>query len=188
MRRRTLALVAMAAALAAVTAYAGVLVVYPVNVQVSEVAPPIHFAEGANAGAAGLGGGTITVTLGANQTSATVSFQVTYQDTYIIDPLRIVNDDTANAYYAKLCVATPLASATGVVTTAEAIVSDGTATLATVDLTTTGCSTEFTIPAGATLYVHFHTTLQEGTQLDTGTLTAQLTLQWSPESPVPSQP
>ena len=188
--RRLIALVATVVLLTAVVGYAGWVVVYQLGGQVTEVQPPVYFAGGTNNGTTGLGGGTIYVDLGPNQTSATVYFNVTYGTTWVIDLLNITNSDTTT-YYGKLCVATPISSATGVVSSAYAIVVDPTTNTVVgyVDLLTAGaCTATFTIPAGGNLTVDFNTTLSEGTQLDTAPLSFTLTLQYSAENPVPTTP
>ncbi len=188
--KRVIALAATIVLLSAVIGYAGWVVVYQMNGQVTETQPPVYFNSGPNNNTAGLGGGTIYVSLGPNQTSATVYFNVTYGTTWIIDLLNITNNDTTN-YYGKLCVATPVQSATGVVSSAQAVVVDPTTNtiLATVDLLTSGaCSSTFTIPAGGNVTVDFNFTLSEGIQLDTTPLSFTLTLQYSAENPVPTTP
>jgi len=187
-KRRMIALLAAIVMLAGVVSYAGFVVVYQANGNVSETQPPVTFAAGANSGKTGLDGNAMQATIGPNGTSATVSFSVTYGDTYILDLLQIANSASTD-YYGKLCVATPVSSTTGVVSKAEALVVDSTGNvLATLDLTSSGCSNTFTIPANGHVTVDFHFTLSEGTQLDTSPLTFNLTLKYSNENPVPATP
>ncbi len=181
-RRLLFVAASLIAVLVATMAYASIVVIYPLNVSVSEVAPPVKFQAGSNANQTGLGG-TMTVIIGKNQTSATVSFQVTYQTNYIHDLLEVVNT-AGNDYYVAIRVDSPLASSTGAVASAQLILdvgNDATAD-ATVDLTTTGTSTEITLPAGQVIALHFQVTLTEGTKLDSAPLTVQLSLLYSPQS------
>ncbi len=182
-RRLLFVVASLVAVLVATMAYASIVVIYPLNVSVSEVAPPVKFQAGSNANQTGLGG-TMTVIIGKNQTSATVSFQVTYQTNYIHDLLEIVNT-AGNDYYVAIRVDTPLASSTGVVSSAQLILDLGNdnTTDGTLDLTTTNeTSTEIQLPAGQVIALHFQVTLTEGTKLDSAPLTVQLSLLYSPQS------
>ncbi|MEL9999736.1 MAG: hypothetical protein QXY82_00230 [Desulfurococcaceae archaeon] len=90
-----LALLAMTATLASVFAY------YPLTLQVVPTAPGVVFEKGSNAGKPDIGtGNTITVTIGANNASASVEIHPTYQENYYKDVLRIKNtdDDAMNVY------------------------------------------------------------------------------------------
>ncbi|MEM1529485.1 MAG: hypothetical protein QXQ51_04755 [Desulfurococcaceae archaeon] len=90
-----LALLAMTATLASVFAY------YPLTLQVVPTAPGVVFEKGSNAGQPDIGAGnTITVSVGANKTSATITIHPTYQENYYKDVLRINNtDDNAMNVY-----------------------------------------------------------------------------------------
>lgn len=181
-RRLLFIAASLVAVLVATMAYASIVVIYPLNISVSEVQAPVVFQGGANANQTGLGG-TMTVLIGGNQTSASVSFQVTYQTNYIHDLLRVVNNG-GTPYYVAIRVDTPLSSTTGVVALAQLLLdigNDGT-TDETVDLTTTGTSTELTLPAGGVMALHFRVVLTEGARLDTAPLTVGLSLLYSPQS------
>jgi len=74
---------------------ASVFAYYPLSIMVSPTTPPVTFAAGNNAGSNYLGpGNTITVSLGSNSTSASVTIHTTYQKTYYKDVLRITNSDS----------------------------------------------------------------------------------------------
>ncbi|MEM4671891.1 MAG: hypothetical protein QXJ84_05955, partial [Desulfurococcaceae archaeon] len=90
-----LALLAMTATLASVFAY------YPLTLQAVPTAPGVVFEPGSNAGQPDIGeGNTITVTIGANKTSASITIHPTYQENYYKDVLRINNtDDNAMNVY-----------------------------------------------------------------------------------------
>ena len=84
----TLVLMVSAVALAAVFAY------YPLTLQIVPTPPGVVFEPGSNAGQPDIGAGnTITVTIGANNTSATITIHPTYQENYYKDVLRINNTD-----------------------------------------------------------------------------------------------
>ena len=188
-KRRMIALLAAIVMLAGVVSYAGFVVVYQITGNVSETQPLVYFTAGTNNNTIGLDGNKMQAIIGSNGTSATVNFSVTYGDTYIVDLLNITNN-ASTTYYAKLCVATPVTSSTGVVSSAEALVVDSTGSvLGTLDLLTSGnCTGTFAIPAGSNVTVDFHFTLSEGTQLDTSPLNFTITLQYSNENPVPATP
>ncbi|MEM4615261.1 MAG: hypothetical protein QXN25_06685, partial [Desulfurococcaceae archaeon] len=83
-----LALLAMTATLASVFAY------YPLTITVSPTEPGVVFERGSNAGQPDIGeGNTITVSVGANKTSASVTIHPTYRENYYKDVLQIVNND-----------------------------------------------------------------------------------------------
>ncbi|MEM1843442.1 MAG: hypothetical protein QXD75_02835, partial [Desulfurococcaceae archaeon] len=90
-----LALLAMTATLASVFAY------YPLTITVSPTEPGVVFERGSNADQPDIGAGnTITVTIGANKTSASLTIHPTYQENYYKDVLRINNtDDNAMNVY-----------------------------------------------------------------------------------------
>ncbi|MEM4489217.1 MAG: hypothetical protein QXK88_10585 [Desulfurococcaceae archaeon] len=90
-----LALLAMTATLASVFAY------YPLTLQAVPTAPGVVFEPGNNAGQPDIGAGnTITVTIGDNKTSASITIHPTYQENYYKDVLRINNtDDNAMNVY-----------------------------------------------------------------------------------------
>ncbi len=181
-RRLLFVAASLIAVLVATMAYASIVVIYPLNVSVSEVAPPVKFQAGSNANQTGLGG-TMTVIIGKNQASATVSFQVTYQTNYIHDLLEVVNT-AENDYYVAIRVDTPLVSNTGVVSSAQLILDRGNDNIADdkLDLTTNGTSTEIQLLAGQVIALHFNVTLTEGRMLDSAPLTVQLSLLYSPQS------
>ncbi len=181
-RRLLFVAASLVAILVASMAYASIVVIYPLNVTVQEVAPPVKFQAGSNANQTGLGG-TMTVIIGKNQASATVSFQVTYQTNYIHDLLEVVNT-AENDYYVAIRVDTPLVSNTGVVSSAQLILDRGNDNIADdkLDLTTNGTSTEIQLLAGQVIALHFNVTLTEGRMLDSAPLTVQLSLLYSPQS------
>ncbi|MEM1821019.1 MAG: hypothetical protein QW170_01195 [Desulfurococcaceae archaeon] len=82
-------------------AVAGVFAYYPLTLQIAPTPPGVVFEPGSNAGQPDIGAGNIiTVAIGANWTSATITIHPTYQENYYRDVLRINNtdDDAVNVY------------------------------------------------------------------------------------------
>lgn len=154
-----LALVALAAA--ASVAFASVFVYYPINVSVSPVSPPIVIDPGSNANQPDLAGNTITVNIGANKTSATVTVHPTYQTTYYKNITVIENTDAATSYYVWIRVDTALSAAYSgsqlIIRTASGSVP--------VDLTTSGDTLIGQIPASGKWEVDLSFSIPEGTAL-----------------------
>lgn len=179
--RNTKALLALVAlAVAASAAFASVFVYYPVSVSVSPVAPPIVFASGSNANQPDLAGNTITVNIGANQTSVAITVHPTYQITYYRNITIINNTDTISSYYVTIRVNTPLpATYAG----SQLIIRTATGSVA-VDLTTTGDTTIGQIPAGGEWEVDLSFSIPEGTSLPAAaTASIQLIYSNSAETP-----
>jgi len=173
-----LALVALAAA--ASVAFASVFVYYPVSVSVSPVAPPIIFENGSNANQPDLAGNTISVAIGANQTSVAITVHPTYQITYYKNITIINNTDTANAYYVTIRVNTALpATYAG----SELIIQTATGPVA-VNLTATGDTVIGQIPAGGSWEVDLKFVIPEGAPLPAAaTASIQLIYSNSAETP-----
>ncbi len=173
------------AAITGVIVFAGLAVIYPVTGTVSEVKPPVVFVLGSNANAAGLWGTPLTVTLGTNQTSASLSLQATYGETYVKDILLINNTDTVNSYYVQLYVTSPLNSTK--FTGADMLIdlnNDGVPDIV-VNLLNTSISPVFLIPAASNVTVSFNFTIPEGVPLDTAPAAFQVSLHYSAENPPP---
>ena len=172
---------------AAGIAYAGIVVIYPITGSVSEENPPVVFEEGSNSGSPGLNGGTVEVSIGDNGASAVLSLQATYQTTYVVNILKIANNDASNTYYVKVAVVSPIAA--DEVSEAKMLIDiDGDGTVDTsLDLTSTVSPVTFTLPAGSTATVSFKFVIAED-QSFTGTLNFELSLYYSPETPIPAPP
>jgi hypothetical protein len=152
-RLAILALLAVGVAVA----NASVFVFYPGNVQLSTVKPPIIFSLGDNAGKQDLGNGnTITVTLGAANTSVSITVHPTYEITYYKN-ITVINNTDNQPYY--FCVNVADAFTDSKITQAKLLIYNGLgddATLIkTVDLktTTNGCTADTEIGAGANFRV-----------------------------------
>lgn len=86
---------------------------YPAQVSVAPTSPPVYFAPGGNAGSPDLGSGnTITLTLGTNGSSGSITIHPTYQVTYYKNVTVIVNSDT-KAYNVYIRVTSPITLPTG---------------------------------------------------------------------------
>ena len=177
-------LMLVAAALILTAALASVFSYYPVTLTLQATPPPVMFEEGSNAGQADLSG-TITVSIGANQTSLEVTLHPTYQTTYYKDVARLTNTDTTSSYNVWIRVNTAMALPAG--STAQMILTDsGGAALLTVDLTTTGTSGPVTLNAGASLYLDFKFTIPEGTLLASAQgVTADVEAIYTPSAETP---
>lgn len=176
-----LALVALAAA--ASVAFASVFVYYPINVSVSPVSPPIVIDPGSNANQPDLAGNTITVNIGANKTSATVTVHPTYQTTYYKSIAVIRNTDT-QAYNIWFKVKTALPGTT--YSSAYLVIRDGTTNVTRVSLTSTGTTTTYyTLSAGGNWEVDLEFKINEGTTLPTTPDTATIQLIYSTGTETP---
>ena len=107
MKRKNLLSLALAllTAIALSIAFAAVFSYYPVSITISPVSPPVYFATGENAGQDDLwANNKITVSVGSNRTSVSITIHPTYQVTYYKNVTLIVNNDT-KAYNISLRVA-----------------------------------------------------------------------------------
>ncbi|MCS7139634.1 MAG: hypothetical protein NZ940_02885 [Candidatus Nezhaarchaeota archaeon] len=87
--------------LATSIALATVFVYYPLTVTIEPTAPGVRFWKGSNADQPDIGPYRITVTLGLNNTSASIVIHPTYQENYYKDILRVRNydDDAMYVYF-----------------------------------------------------------------------------------------
>ena len=175
-KRRLTPLLLIPLLLGTVLAVAAVFVYYPGSMTVQQTAPPVVFQLGANAGQPDLGSGnTIAVSIGANQTSVTMTLHPTYQKTYYQDILRIVNNDV-QAYYLYIRVNTPASLPTG-----------GSAVMyvngVPVDLTVAGTTQIGIINGGTTWQVDVEFYFPEGVPLTTTSVSFDVI--YSPEAATP---
>ncbi|MEM3104945.1 MAG: hypothetical protein QXD69_05535 [Candidatus Bathyarchaeia archaeon] len=86
--------------LVAMVALASVFVYYPLTINVQPQAPSVVFKEGSNANQFDIRGNTITVEIGANGTSASVTIHPTYQENYYknVTIIKNVDDNAMNVY------------------------------------------------------------------------------------------
>jgi hypothetical protein len=99
-RRITTPLIALLIAVVISIAFASVFVYYPMAVTLQPVQPPVYFAAGTNSNQSDLGGsGTpytsnnISVSIGSNATSLTITVHPTYQVTYYKNVSIVYNND-----------------------------------------------------------------------------------------------
>lgn len=83
-----IALLITSIALASAFAY------YPLTITATPQAPRVVFQTGSNANQPDLGGKTIAVSIGANGTSASVTINPTYRETYYRNVLKLYNGDS----------------------------------------------------------------------------------------------
>ena len=107
-RRITTPLIALLIAVVISIAFASVFVYYPMEVTLQPVEPPVYFKKGSNAGADDLGSGnSISVSIGDNKTSLSITVHPTYQVTYYKNVSIVYNSD-AKSYKVCFKVNTPL--------------------------------------------------------------------------------
>jgi hypothetical protein len=113
-RRITTPLIALLIAVVISIAFASVFVYYPMAVTLQPVQPPVYFETGSNAGAYDLGrsdttSNTISVSIGSNATSLTITVHPTYQVTYYKNVSIVYNNDS-KSYKVCFRVDTPLSN------------------------------------------------------------------------------
>ena len=135
MNRYFKSIVILAFSLAVAIAFASVFVYYPITLDTSPVAPPVKFDPGSNAGQPDLSG-SITVNIGANGTSVSITLHPTYQKTYYKN-ITIINNTAATAFHIWIRVNTQVSLNPG--DTAVMNIYDSLGNfVGTVDLTVTG--------------------------------------------------
>ncbi len=152
--------IALAVAIAASLASASVFVYYPLTVNVQYTPPPVKFEAGSNAGQPDLSG-TIDVSIGQNQTLATITIHPTYRTTYYKDVLHINNTSSSN-YYIMLRVDTPASIDISGATLELRLVDDTGRVIKTLDLTQTGDTGWLLLNAGSGLRVDIVSDMPEG--------------------------
>ncbi|MEM1612069.1 MAG: hypothetical protein QXH02_01790 [Desulfurococcaceae archaeon] len=176
-----LALLAMTATLASVFAY------YPLTITVSPTEPGVVFERGSNADQPDIGAGnTITVTIGANKTSASLTIHPTYQENYYKDVLRISNtDDNAMNVYV---VFTSLSNTLPAGSVVKLFVYEGATMVRELDVTSSAVNQPVSIGLlGATRVwqIDFYVSIPEGTDIAGTSYTASAKLVYTPSSETP---
>ena len=174
-KRKNLLFIAVVLMLAIPTVLASVFVYYPINLSITQSKPPIIFQQGTNAGQPDVNQ-TISVQIGANETSATITLHPTYQTTLYEDILTIVNNQQSQNYTVYIRVVTPATVPSGA--TAELIVNG-----VTVDLTTAGDTYIGTINANTTWTVGAKFYFPEGNPLTSTSASIQLIYTPGSETP-----
>jgi hypothetical protein len=208
-RKKLLSLIlALLTAIMLSTAFASVFSYYPAQVSVAPTSPPVYFALGENAGNSDLGSGnTITLTLGTNGSSGSITIHPTYQVTYYKNVTVIVNSDT-KAYNVYIRVTSSITLPTGSGSAIGTSPTSGMAKLyiyskgasrsltgfptpapsgsyiAVVDLTTTGTTSVGSLNAGSAYEIDIYIYIPEGASLPSS-LTASIMLIATPSSETP---
>jgi hypothetical protein len=181
-------LILVAGLMAMVFVAASVFAYYPLSITVSPITPPVVFDEGSNSNQDDLGyGNTITVSLGSNNASASVTVHPTYQRTYYMDVLRITNSDS-RAYNVYIRVETAITGFPAGSTIQLKIYASGASRagtpIATVSLTSPGTVSIGSLDAGRTWEVDVEVYIPEGHTLPSPA-TANLRLIYTPSSETP---
>ena len=159
-----------------------VFVYLPGNITIQSVEPPVYFDLGTNANQADLAGNTISVTLGTNKSSFSLTLHPTYQKTYYEDVVKIVNPalPAGDNYFFGIKVVTAMGAP---FTTAQMNIYDSANNLIlSVDLTSATLQGWPTALNDNTVYrVDFLFVLPEGSKLP-GAVTVQIELVYSPQS------
>ena len=155
MRRKLIVLLAIATLVSIVNA--SVFVYYPINLTISPQEPPVVFVQGSNTNGTDLRGNTITVVIGAYNTSLSIEVHPTLQRNYYYNISNINNNDNSNAYYIKFRVISPITD--NRVSAAYLIINGDYSNK--IDLKQTGLqpSTWFTLGAGSKLRVDLYLVL-----------------------------
>jgi len=176
-------------------AFASAFQYYPTYITLSPVAPPVTFDNGNNANQADLGQNTITVTLGANKTSLSITIHPTYQTAYYKNTTIINNTDT-KAYNIYMRVTTPATLPPGSSAIIYVYEKGATRTLtgfptpapsgyvATVSLLTTGTTRIGSLSASGVYEIDIYTVIPEGVKLPAST-TAKVLLIYTPSGETP---
>lgn len=184
------AVVLVAVLLYAVSAaLAGVLVKNQATVSVAYAANPVQFQPGTNAGSPDFAGGTISVSVGPNGTTAQVDIKLTHGQVQYVDILRSANTGTQN-FYIRFVISHDLPST--VVTGARLYVVNVTneAVIDVIDFTASPTDSGWlatTLDADVSWRLDLVFDVAEGVSLPTTTNTIYIDLYYSPsntENPV----
>jgi hypothetical protein len=177
-------LILVAGLMAMVFVAASVFAYYPLNITVSPTTPPVTFATGSNSNQDDLGpGNTITVSLGSNYASASVTVHPTYQTTYYMDVLRITNSDS-KAYNVTIRVVEEISSFSIKLKIYTRGTSGSRTLIGTVDLTYTHDENIGILSSVGTWEVDIEVSIPEGSPLPSPA-TAKLQLIYTPSSETP---
>lgn len=176
----TIALLAVSMAVASVFAY------YPLNITITPQAPSAIFQLGSNANQPDLGGRTISVSIGANGTSASVTINPTYQESYYKDILRVFNNDTRtmNVFLVFTSLSNTLPSGSIV----KLFVYDGAVKVAELDISSPSLNTPISIgsiAASRTWQIDIYVYIPEGTVITGRSYTASAKLVYTPSTETP---
>ncbi|MEM1651580.1 MAG: hypothetical protein QXH94_07325 [Sulfolobales archaeon] len=166
---------------------ASVFAYYPLTITARPTAPGVVFEAGSNAGQPDIGtGNTITVTIGDNKTSASITIHPTYRENYYKDVLRITNGDD-NAMYVYI-IFTSVSNNLPAGSIVKLFVYDGASKVT--DLVITNPTTNQPIPigsiaAGKTWQIDFYVSIPEGTSIRVASYEAEAKLVYTPSTETP---
>lgn len=170
-----------------VVVFASVFVYYPLTVTATPTPPSVVFQPGSNAGQPDIGpGNTISVSIGANSTSASITIHPTYQENYYKNVTLIVNYDSKayNVYIVFTSVSNNL-PAGSVVTL---FVYSGNTLVKAIDITSPSTNTPISIgslPAGSKWELDFYVKIPEGTNINGASYSVTAKLVFTPSSETP---
>ncbi|MEM1679511.1 MAG: hypothetical protein QXD20_09820 [Ignisphaera sp.] len=180
-------LVAVVAVALAMVAVASVFAYYPLTLQAVPTAPGVVFEPGSNAGQPDIGAGnTITVTIGANKTSASITIHPTYQENYYKDVLRINNTDD-NAMYVYI-VFTSVVNNLPAGSIVKLFVYEGATRVRELDITNPAVNQPISIGqlgAGRVWQLDVYVYIPEGTVIAGRSYTASAKLVYTPSTETP---
>ncbi|MEM2208359.1 MAG: hypothetical protein QXG17_06695 [Sulfolobales archaeon] len=168
---------------------ASVFAYYPLTITAQPTAPGVVFETGSNANQPDIGtGNTITVTIGDNKTSASITIHPTYRENYYKDVLRIKNgdDNAMNVYiiFTSLSNTLPAGSVVKLFVYNEAT---GTKVIE-LDITNPTTNQPISIgliAAGGTWQIDFYVYIPEGTSIRVASYSASAKLVYSPSTETP---
>ncbi|MEM1918308.1 MAG: hypothetical protein QW509_06360 [Sulfolobales archaeon] len=166
---------------------ASVFAYYPLTITARPTAPGVVFEAGSNAGKPDIGtGNTITVTIGDNKTSASITIYPTYQENYYKDVLRITNGDD-NTMYVYI-IFTSLSNTLPTGSIVKLFVYDGTSKVKELDITNPGTNQPISIGligVGKTWQIDFYVYIPEGKSIRVASYSASARLVYSPSTETP---
>ncbi|MCR6624553.1 MAG: hypothetical protein NDF58_08275 [archaeon YNP-LCB-024-027] len=191
---RRAVVLALAATIILSIAFSSVFVYYPITAQISPVETPVKLGYGSNAGRPDLSN-TISVTIGSNNASATITIHPTYQVSYYRN-ITIIKNTDSKAYKVMLNVSSTM---NGLPANSKAklyVFAKGHARgfsgwpienlepalgnyITSLDLTTTSTTSEFDLTAGAIVEIDILIYIPEGTS-PPSSATANIYLRYTP--------
>ncbi len=176
--KHAIALLAIAAV--ASVAFASVFVLYGGSVTAYFQKPPVVWGAGDNSNATDLGGQTITVLVGPNSTQLQVTLHPTYEYTYYKNITIIKNNDATNGYYIAVRVTSP-ANVTRIAGASVKLILYNATSTEVIDLTTSGVTPWYYLPAGSHVSVDVQYYLPSGVALPKSVV-FQIQLIYSPSN------
>lgn len=170
-----------------VVVFASVFVYYPLTVTATPTQPSVVFQSGSNAGQPDIGQGkTISVNIGANSTSASITIHPTYQENYYKNVTLIVNNDSKayNVYIVFTNVNNNLPAGNVV----KLFVYSGNTLVNEINITSPSINTSISIgslPAGSKWELDFYVYIPEGTNINGTSYSATAKLVFTPSSETP---